>query len=117
MSFPRELANYADPANAGMWEVIKSRAAAEPFNITVTAIFALAVLHTFLCPKLMHAAHAAPKVSLRARLLHVLGEVELVFGLWVVVLAAAFLWSKGPGSLWQYFTSVSFTEPLFVIVI
>ena len=39
MSFPRELSTYADPANAGMWEVIKARAAAEPFNVVVTAIF------------------------------------------------------------------------------
>ncbi|SDS65071.1 putative Na+/H+ antiporter [Opitutus sp. GAS368] len=117
MSFPRELSAYADPAHAGMWEVIQSRAAAEPFNVAVTAIFALAVLHTFFCPKLTHAAHAAPKGSPRARMLHVLGEVEMVFGLWVVVLAAAFLWAKGPGALGQYFGSVSFTEPLFVIVI
>ena len=117
MSFPRDLSAYPDPVNAGMWEVIKSRAAAEPFNVAVTAIFAVAVLHTFLCPKLMHASHAAPPGSPRARILHVLGEVELVFGLWVAVLAAAFLWAQGSGALGQYFRSVSFTEPLFVVVI
>jgi len=117
MSFPRELSSYADPAGAGVWEVIKARAAAEPFNIVVTVIFALAVVHTFFCPKFLHAAHAAAKGSRRARLLHVLGEVELVFGLWVIVLGAAAVWFKGAPALLQYFRSVSFTEPLFVVVI
>ncbi len=117
MSFPRELSSYADPAGAGVWEVIKARAAAEPFNVLVTGIFALAVLHTFFCPKFLHAAHAAAKGSRRARLLHVLGEVELVFGLWVIVLGGVTIWFKGAAATLEYFRSVSFTEPLFVVVI
>lgn len=115
--FPRELSTYADPANAEVWEVIRARAAAEPFNVVVTVIFSLAVLHTFFCPKFLHRAHAAKKGSRRARLLHMLGEVELVFGLWVIVLGAATIWSKGATAMVQYFRSVSFTEPLFVVVI
>lgn len=117
MSFPRELSSYVDPAGAGFWEVIRARADAEPFNVVVTAIFALAVLHTFFCPKFLHWAHAAEKGSQRARLLHMLGEVELVFGLWVIVLGAATVWFKGVAATLQYFRSVSFTEPLFVVVI
>ena len=88
MTFPPALSSYADPLNGGMWDVIKARAVAEPFNVTVTVIFLLAVLHTFFCPKLMHLSHTAPKASPRARILHILGEVELVFALWVVVLTA-----------------------------
>ena len=117
MSFPRELSAYADPANAGVWEVIKARAAAEPFNVVVTVIFALAVVHTFFCPKFLHASHVAEKGSRRARVLHVLGEVELVFGLWVIVLGAAAVWFRGTAATLEYFRSVSLTEPLFVIVI
>lgn len=117
MSFPRDLATYADPANAGVWELIRARAAAEPFNVTVSIIFALAVLHTFFCPKLMHWSHAAKKGSARARILHLLGEVELVFALWAVVLAMAVIGAKGFAATAQYARSVSFTEPLFVIVI
>ncbi len=117
MSFPRELSDYADPAGAGVWEVIKARAAAEPFNVVVTVIFALAVLHAFFCPKFLHWSHAAEKGSRRARVLHVLGEVELVFGLWVIVLGVAAIWSRGVAPTFQYFRSVRFTEPLFVVVI
>ena len=117
MTFPPALSSYADPLNGGMWDVIKARAVAEPFNVTVTVIFLLAVLHTFFCPKLMHLSHTAPKASPRARILHILGEVELVFALWVVVLAGAFALAKGPGALFGYLGKVSYTEPLFVIVI
>jgi hypothetical protein len=117
MSFPRELSAYADPAHAGLWEVIKSRAAAEPLNAVVTGIFALAILHTFFCPTLMHQAHLAAKGSRRARVLHELGEVEMVFGLWAVVLGTVLFWSKGPAAVLEYGRSVSFTEPLFVVVI
>jgi len=115
--FPRDLNAYADPANAGVWAVIKARAAAEPFNVVVTAIFALAVLHTFFCPKFLHAAHGAEPGTCRARLWHVLGEVELVFGLWVIVLVLATLWARGAAPTMGYLSRVSFTEPLFVIVI
>jgi hypothetical protein len=117
MSFPRDLASYADPANAGVWEIVRARAAAEPFNVTVTVIFALAVLHTFFCPKLMHWAHAAEKGSTRARILHLLGEVELVFALWAVVLGIALVSAKGWAATVGYARNVSFIEPLFVIVI
>jgi hypothetical protein len=117
MTFPPALSSYADPPNGGMWDVIKARAAAEPFNITVTVIFLLAVLHTFFCPKLMHLSHTAPKASPRARILHILGEVELVFALWVLVLAGAFALAKGPGALFGYLGKVSYTEPIFVVVI
>ena len=94
MSFPRELSSYIEPAGAGVWEAIRARAEAEPFNVVVTFIFALAVLHTFFCPKFMHAAHAAEKGSRRARLFHLLGEVELVFVLWAVVLAVTVIGSR-----------------------
>jgi hypothetical protein len=117
MSFPRELSAYADPAGAGVWEVITARAAAEPFNVVATAIFALAVLHTFFCPKFLHAAYAAPKGSRRAGLFHALGEVELVFGLWAIVLGAAAVWARGAVATLEYLRGVSFTEPLFVVVI
>ena len=117
VAFPRDLSAYADPANAGVWEVIKARAVAEPFNVVVTLIFALAVLHTFFCPKFLHASHLAEKGSRRARVLHVLGEVELVFGLWAIVLGAVTVWFRGSAATLEYLGTVSFTEPLFVVVI
>jgi len=55
--FPRGLASYADNPAAGVMEVIKARAQAEPFNLVATGIFLLAVLHTFATSRILHWAH------------------------------------------------------------
>ena len=47
-------------------------------------IFALAVLHTFCTKYFEHLAHARPR---HAGIWHLLGEIEVVFGLWAMVLA------------------------------
>ncbi len=47
---------------------------------TVAAVlFVLAILHTFLAPKIASLGHRFPK---HEGLFHLLGEVEAVFGLW-----------------------------------
>src|SRR5688500_5003821 len=55
--FPPPLESYEDPAGGGLIEVLKARAAAEPFNVVATMIFLLAITHTFLASKFMHIAH------------------------------------------------------------
>jgi hypothetical protein len=141
-SFPRELSSYAEPASSGgVWQVIKARAEAEPFNVVASVIFVLAVLHTFLSPKLLHWSHVVEErhrarlklkpgvddydddgrvdeVSFAGQILHFLGEVEAVFGIWAVVLFGAIVWLKGLGTAIHYLDDkVNFTEPLFVVVI
>jgi len=139
--FPRALETYADPAGAGVLEVLKARAAAEPFNLVATGIFILAVLHTFATARIRHWAHAVEhhhrekrkrrasptdrdgdgrpdEVSFWGQILHFFGEVEAVFGIWVVALAGAIVWSKGLDTTVGYLAhSVNFTEPMFVVVI
>ena len=77
-----------------------------------TLIFLVAVIHTFLCSKFTAVAHRLERehelkrergevprtsVSHRARLMHFLGEVEVVFGIWALLLFFAivlhFSWS------------------------
>jgi hypothetical protein len=80
-------------------------------NTIATAIFALAVLHTFVAGRIATAAHGRP-------LLRFLGEVEVVFGLWAVPLIAAMAAVLGWDPTNRYLTqTVSYREPLFVIVI
>ena len=56
--------------------------------------------------------------SARAELLHFLGEVEVVFGLWAVVLSVAAAGVVGWESMVHYVNgTVNYTEPLFVVVI
>lgn len=140
-TFPRELSTYAQSPAAGLWSVLQARAAAEPFNLAATAIFICAVLHTFLAPKirqwgqLVEERHHArlqrqrplsdqdedgqpDEVSFGGQVLHFFGEVEAVFGIWVVALAAVIIAYKGVGTAVQYIgETVNFTEPLFVVII
>lgn len=78
------------------------------------AIFALAVLHTFSTKYFEHLAHKHPR---HAGVWHLLGEVEVVFGLWAMVLAIALLALAGKTSTLEYLESRNFTEPLFVFAI
>ena len=57
-------------------------------QITGAAIFGLAVLHTFSTKFFEHLAHTRPN---HAGLWHLLGEVEVVFGFWAMVLMFAML--------------------------
>lgn len=121
-NLPRELSSYADPAGADAITVVRARAQAEPFNLVASVIFLLAILHTFATPKIRHWAHAVEKRSARSSFigstLHILGEVEAVFGIWALVLVGAICWVKGLDSATYYLGErVSYTEPMFVVVI
>lgn len=78
------------------------------------ALFALAVLHTFGAAMFERLAHRHPR---HAGLLHLLGEVEVVFGLWAIVLIAAMALLADGSTAIGYAESRTFTEPLFVFVV
>lgn len=77
-------------------------------------IFALAVLHTFSTKYFEHLAHTHPR---HAGIWHLLGEVEVVFGLWAMVLAITLFTLTGKAATLEYLESRNFTEPLFVFAI
>ena len=110
---PIPLAAYPAAANASLPEVLGGRIASAPFNLVASVIFLLAIGHTFFTARFRHWAHSAEEaharklqnmamnrvdtdddgipdeVSFKGQILHFFGEVEAVFGLWVVVLAGA----------------------------
>ena len=129
---PRALTSYPSVPNQGLVAELTARIQAEPFNAIATGIFALAILHTFsvarfsaLAHRLQHrhdvTAHGqqrAPRPSVAVELLHFLGEVEVVFGLWAVVLLAATGAYAGWDAARHYVNeTVNYTEALFVVVI
>ncbi|MEY4686698.1 MAG: hypothetical protein RIR76_721 [Verrucomicrobiota bacterium] len=132
-ALPVPLDQYRDPAGATLWSVLVHRASAEPFNLVAAGIFIAAILHTFLSAKIRHWAHvveerhaaarraragADGEVSFAGQILHFLGEVEAVFGIWVIALAGAISWFKGWPAVVGYIDGkVSFVEPIFVVVI
>ncbi|MGZ8937899.1 MAG: putative Na+/H+ antiporter, partial [Limisphaerales bacterium] len=111
------------------------------FNLAATIIFAAAILHTFLAPRLMKIAQTIERqhaetivetgsaaeqaevavakgpVSFKAEMLHFLGEIEVVFGLWVLPLFSVMVFFHGWAPSVAYLNSRNFTEPLFVLVV
>ena len=64
------------------------------------------------------ASNAPDEVSFKGQMLHFLGEVEAVFGIWALVLVAAITIWKGWGTAVDYIAyRVNFTEPVFVVAI
>lgn len=86
----------------------------ETIDGAAAAIFGLALVHTFATKFFEKLAHRMPK---HAGLLHLLGEVEVVFGFWAFVLVAVMAFVSGGVKAVEYAESRQYTEPLFVFVI
>jgi len=78
------------------------------------ALFALAVLHTFSTKIFERLAHTQPR---HAGVWHLLGEVEVVFGFWAMVLMVFMFALSGKQEATAYLDSRNFTEPMFVFAI
>ena len=131
--FPRSLNSYNDKDIPGILAVLKNRVKQEPFNLVATLIFLGAILHTFLSSKFLAIAHKwekelqekidrneVPKYSVHhgAELFHFFGEVEVVFGLWVIALTWAIVFFYDRATWVNYIShDVNFTEPLFVVTV
>lgn len=85
-----------------------------PIELIAAALFAVAILHTFATKFFERLAHSHPP---HAGAWHLLGEVEIVFGLWALLLVFAMFATDGVGAATQYIDSRNFTEPMFVFVI
>ena len=83
-------------------------------EIVAAAVFAIAVLHTFSTRFFERLARLQPE---HAGLWHLLGEVEVVFGFWAMVLLVLVAAQLGTKDALTYLESRSFTEPAFVFVI
>ncbi|MFZ9835417.1 MAG: putative Na+/H+ antiporter [Holophagaceae bacterium] len=83
-----------------------------PFLPWIAAgLFGLAVLHTFSTKYFEHLARTRPR---HAGLWHLLGEVEVVFGFWALVLALVMWFMVGRTPTIEYLEARNFKEPLFV---
>ncbi len=151
--FPIPLSEY-DKEEGDDWSImqkLKHRAGQQGgFNLVASIIFLCAIFHTFLSGYFIEMAHIHEKkhkekieklgltaeakphedaqdhVSFKAHLFHFLGEVEAIFGIWVIALAGAVLWffgiqgegiGAGMTQFKSYIDDVNFTEPAFVVII
>jgi len=132
------IENYRDPEGVGMGDLLSHRISANPFNLIGSLIFLIAILHTFMANKLTEIAHnihhehdermkaagaTADEIShdipLKAEVFHFLGEVEAIFGMWVVALMVIMIGYFGDWSTFKDYIAHdrNYVEPLFVVVI
>jgi hypothetical protein len=139
-AFPLPLESYGDAAMTGVLDILVHRVRTQPLNLWASLLFFGAVLHTFFTHKFHHMAGAMEqrhREKLRqsgegsddpgspdetscgaARLFHFLGEVEAVFGIWVIPLLVMLAANIGIKPTLDYVEkSVNYDEALFVMVI
>ena len=140
VAFPRPLESYNHSA-LGVSGRLLNRILQEPFNVLATVLFLGAIVHTFLTARFMSLAHRfeheltvlgegegdvvaretharwRDQLRFRAQFFHFMGEIEVVFGLWVVPLAVALAVFKGWPAMVEYFAHSSYAEPVFVVVV
>jgi Na+/H+ antiporter NhaD/arsenite permease-like protein len=85
-----------------------------PFELVCSLLFALAIVHTFSTKYFEHLAHLQPR---HAGLWHWLGEVEVVFGFWALVLAITMFAMLGSAAAIEYIDTRNYTEPMFVFAV
>ncbi len=86
-------------------------------EILGTVIFAIAILHTFLVQKILNWSHNFSKDSLWGGFLHLMSEIEIVFGVWAAVFLILMTIIDGGQVAVNYQERLSFKEPLFVFCI
>jgi len=138
--FPNPLDLYGDDdlvKSGKITNVLLNRIYHTPFNLWASLIFLFAIIHTFFASKITEIAknlernHAEQmKIEgksdeeiernppIGAEMIHFFGEVEAIFGIWVLALAAATI------SFYDWITfknyiayGVNYTEAMFVVVI
>lgn len=135
-----EAAHMAETGEAslGLLDRLKLRASASLFNLVATIIFLLAVGHTFLATTFNKLAHkyevehrnavsshnklyveGKEPVSFKATLFHFLGEIEAIFGIWLIPLLVTLIFIEPDGLhvAAAYVDGRNFTEPMFVVII
>jgi hypothetical protein len=83
-------------------------------EVLAAVLFAAAVLHTFCTRQFERLSHRFPR---HEGVFHLLGEIEVVFGFWALVMVLAMTVLSGSGPAITYVESRQYTEPMFVFVI
>jgi hypothetical protein len=127
ISFPIPLESYAaqESVSESLWSVLGHRVQLCPFNLVATLLFLAAIIHTLCASRFTQWAERAARQDSgkfrrisRAKVLHFLGETEIIFGLWVIPLCLAMMFFFGKDAVWRYLGhGVNYTEALFMVVI
>jgi Putative Na+/H+ antiporter len=140
LAYPVDPATYHDDDVTFMPAKLWGRVQSEPLNLIATVIFALAITHTFLTAQFQRRSRsfehrllsleeeaADPNIALPeekrdhlvfwAQFYHFMGEIEAVFGIWLIPLFLAIILFKGWGTMVDYVGHVNVADAVFVVVI
>jgi hypothetical protein len=143
VNFPLPLDSYHDQRIPSLFGKLMGRIEQEPLNLVATVIFLAAIIHTFLATKfrriahhyqqayqaIEHLLHDPPdlpdpwsgrvheKLIFRAQLFYFMGEVEAVFGIWLIPLFVAIIAFHGWSTMVDYVGNVNVADAIFVVVI
>ena len=141
VDFPLPIDSYHDQQIPSVFGKLTGRIRREPLNLVATIIFFGAIVHTFLAARfrklahnyqqsydaieyLLHTTDGPPnfgekhdKLLFRAQLFYFMGEVEAVFGLWLIPLFVAIIAFHGWSTMADYVGNVNVADAIFVVVI
>ena len=83
-------------------------------EIIASALFGIAIIHTFSTSFFERLSYQHPK---HAGLFHLLGEVEVVFGFWALVLVMTLALMQNTLEAVHFVENQNYTEALFVFVV
>jgi Putative Na+/H+ antiporter len=137
--FPLSSDSYQDESISSVGSKLLARIQQEPFNAAATIIFLIAIVHTFLVSRFQKIAHEYDvkaraienldpverqgcdrewdQLLFRAQFFHFMGEIEAVFGIWLVPLMIAIIFFHGWPAMVNYVGHVNMAEAIFVVVI
>jgi putative Na+/H+ antiporter len=137
--FPPSSDSYQDQSIPSLSGKLVGRVQQEPFNAAATIIFFLAITHTFLASRFQKIAHQYDvkvreiakvdsghdtrldrewdRLLFRAQFFHFMGEIEAVFGIWLVPLVIAIVIFHGWSAMISYVGHANMAEAVFVVVI
>jgi Putative Na+/H+ antiporter len=141
IDFPLPVDSYHDQQIPSIFGKLTGRIRREPLNLVATIIFFAAIIHTFLTAQFRKIAHryqrryeaiehllptpvGSPdsrkehdKLIFRAQFFNFMGEVEAVFGIWLVPLFVAIIAFHGWSTMVDYVGQVNVADAIFVVVI
>jgi len=86
----------------------------DSLQLLSATLFAVALVHTFAAKQFEKLSHRYPR---HEGLFHLLGEVEVVFGFWAIVVVLGMALLQGGSAALNYVESRDYVEPLFVFVV
>ena len=137
VDFPLPVDSYHDQQIPSLFVKLTGRIQREPLNLVATIIFSAAIVHKFLAAKfhkiahryqqrseviedLPHATDGPPesgkehdKLIFRAQLFYFMGEVEAVFGIWLIPLFVAIIAFHGWSTMVDYVGNVNVADAIF----